>query len=678
MPMDKPFTVHLTSIATTIKPEILDPPSPQASEGQVVDFTAANRLKDDEQTTSNEQLLRSQLIQFKHATDAATVAHALSAETVRPLDETTYEVTHPTVKPETVAEVAHVEPNAVFTTLLRPSDPSFAGQVGLGAISATEAWEYETGSPTVRIAVLDTGVNGLHEDLYGRVIEGYDFVNDHPIGRNTDSDDHGHGTAVASVAGAQGNNGVGLAGMSWNTDLMPIKALDRNGYGSLREVVLGIRYAIERGASIIVMSIGSPTPSTLLEQAINDAWNAGILVVAAAGNDGAAATSLLYPAQYEHALSVGATTGADERASFSNTGSALDVVAPGVGITHAADAGGYAAGSGTSLAAPFVAGTAALIKSRHPGATPEQLLAAIRNAADTVAGMNGADKTDQYGFGRLSAAAALRSVTGDAAATLVSKTEGIPPLGSTQSYAIEYVYRNTGTSVWRKFGPHNTQLLTAGPTARISPFIREDLVGRQPSGWVAPTSVTMVESEVRPGATGTFRFFLSVPPGLAAGPHDEAMQLEIRDVGPLAGTAASVRIPVLAEADRYHARYIGQTPNPTLSSNGSATFQVFYRNEGNATWTKAIVQLATSHDRDRNSQFLREDSSTHRPSGWRSPTRIALDQDTVAPGQVGSFTFYLGDTASIPPGTYREHFQPVADGITWMEDVGLFWDLTVQ
>lgn len=620
----------------------------------------------------------SQLVQFKEATTVETVATTLGTQDIRPVDATTYEVTNPAIKPETITTVTHVEDSAVFTTLLRPSDPSFGNQVGLTNVSATDAWDYETGSPTVRIAVIDTGVNGLHEDLYGRVIEGYDFVADHPIGRNVDSDDHGHGTAVASVAAAQGNNSVGMAGLTWNADVMPIKALDSNGFGTTREVVLGIRYAIERHANIIVMSIGSSSPSALLEQAINDAWAAGILVVAAAGNDGAVGSTLLYPAQYEHTLSVGATNGNDGRASFSNVGPALDVMAPGVGVTVALDGGGYGTSSGTSLAAPFVAGTAALLKSRHPGLNPDQLLAAIRGTADKVAGLGGAEHTNQFGYGRLNTAAALRSVTGDDAATLVSKTENVPSLGSTQSVQIQYVYRNTGTSVWKRSGPHNTQLITASPTARISPFLREDLVTRKPSGWVAPTSVSLVEDEVQPGGTGTFRFWVSVPVGLAAGTYDESMQVETRDVGVVPNTAAAVRIPVLAELDRYHARYVGQTPNPTLTSNGSAKFQVFYRNEGNATWTKAIVQLGTNQDKDRVSQFKREDTTGGSPSGWISPTRVSLDQDVVAPGQIGSFTFYLADTPSINSGTYREHFQPVAEGIGWMEDIGLFWDLTVQ
>lgn len=637
--------------------------------------TQPSRLGSDEADNSQEPV--SQLVQFKSDTNVKAVAKRLGTEAVTPVDATTYVIAKPTVVLETLPEVAHTEPNAIFTALTRPNDPNFGNQLGLANVSATNAWDLETGSPTVRIAVIDTGVNGLHEDLFGRVIEGYDFVNDHPISRNSDSDDNGHGTGIASVAAAQGNNRLGMTGLAWNVEVMPIKALNQTGSGTTREVMLGIRYAIERGANVILMSIGSTTPSTLLEQAINEAWDRGILTVAAAGNDGAVGANLLYPAQYNHVLSVGATFSTDVRAPFSNFGSALDVVAPGVDIMHATDDGGYATGSGTSYAAPFVAATASLLKSRHPGLTPDQLFHAIRDHTDTVAGMNGADWTDQYGSGRLNAAAALQSVTGDTAAQLVRHTEGIPPLGATQSWQIEYVYQNTGTSVWRQSGPHNVQLITAQPTARILPFVREDLVTHQPSGWVAPTSVRMVESEVRPGATGTFRFWISVPPGLASGNYDEPMQLEIRDQGLVDGTSAPFQVRVLSEADRYHTQLVGQSPQPTLAANGSARFQVLYRNVGNATWTKGIVKLGTSRDLDRVSSFLRQDRDLTVPSGWSSPTRVSLDQDVVAPGQIGSFTFSLADTPSIAPGVYHEFFRPVADGLTWLEgEVG--WDLTVQ
>lgn len=661
-------------------PTLVTPPAADSSEvaSQEVASPAAEDKAEQPTPVQPSAENSEQLVTFRDAVtpEAAAEKLGISADEVVSLDERTVTVRGvPELLPSN--DVVAVEPSAVYQALARPSDPYFGNQIGVSNVAAADAWDVESGHSSVRIAVVDSGVNGLHEDLYGKVIEGYDFVNDRPIARNADSDDNAHGTAVASVAAAQGNNGVGLAGMSWNAEVMPVKVLNAFGFGYTREVVLGVRYAIERGANIIIMSIGSTENSPLLEQAINDAWDRGILVVAAAGNNGPA--DVYYPAKYDRVVAVGATNGNDVRAGFSNAGLALDLVAPGVDITHATDTqNGYDVSSGTSFAAPFVAGTAALIKSRHPGVTPAQLTEALRDSADKVAGMGGAGRTDFYGYGRLNAARALRAVSGDYKASLVSRTEAIPPLGSTQSWQVEFVYRNTGTSVWRNTGPYRMELGTANDTDHIMPFTREDLVTRQPSGWLTANRIQMVESEVRPGATGTFRFWISVPQGMQANTYTEHVQLNIRDVGSVANTTSSFSVRVLGELDRYHAQYVGQTPNPTLASLASGRFQVFFKNVGNATWTKSTVRLGTSRDHDRVSRFLREDTTNRNASGWVSANRVQLDQDTVAPGQTGSFTFYLADTADIAPGTYREYFQPVVEGLGWMEDHGVFWDIVVQ
>lgn len=623
-----------------------------------------------------------QLVQFKTETDPIGAAEQLDVSTskLEQLDDRTYYVAEGGVDERSLEPLATVEPNGAFTILGRPDDPAFGNQVGLSNISATNAWDLETGSSTIRIAVLDSGVNGLHEDLFGKVVEGYDFVNDRAIGRNSDSDDHGHGTAVASVAAAVGNNGRGLAGMAWNVEIIPIKVINSSGAGSTREVMLGVQYAVAHGANIILMSIGSHEDNSSLRDAIDEAWKARILTVASAGNDGATGpSSVLYPARYPRVLAVGSTDGSDARASFSSVGLELDLMAPGTDIYHATDSdSGYGLGSGTSFAAPFVAGTAALALSTHPGIDPGALHDLLRDTADKVAGMGGAGRTDFYGYGRLNARRALEAAKGNYAGKLVSRTENIPSLGSTQSWQIEYRYQNTGTSTWKRVGPSRMELSTAGSTDHTLPFVREDLVGHQPSGWLTATRVGMVEDEVRPGGIGTFRFYIGIPSGMTGQRYTESMQLVVRGGSVLAGTAADFTVNVLTEADRYHAKYVGQTPNPTLTPGGSAKFQVFYRNEGNATWTRQTVKLGTSHERDRVSAFAREDTTNGNPSGWSSPTRVSLDQEVVAPGQLGSFTFYLSDTAAIAPGTYREYFQPLADGITWMEDHGLFWDLIVR
>ena len=620
-----------------------------------------------------DQAANGQILTLDKSTTREALAQQLGTDqtNVKALDDRTFLIA---ADVDTATLDAHHESNAVYKALIRPNDASFGNQIGLSNVSATDAWDIETGHHTVRIAVVDTGVNGLHEDLFGKVIEGYDFVNDRPISRNSDSDDNGHGTAVASVAAAYGNNTVGISGMAWGAEVMPIKVLNSFGFGYTREVVLGVQYAIDHDADIIVMSIGSTENSPLLEQKITDAWDRDILLVAAAGNDGP--TDVYYPAKFDKALAVGASDGQDIRASFSNAGLSLDMVAPGVDIMHASGSdSGYQVSSGTSFAAPFVAGAAALIKSRHPAVTTQQLHNALRDTADNVAGMNGAERTDFYGFGRLNAAKALRAIEGTYRGEHVSHTENIPPLGSTQSWQVEFQYRNTGTSVWRNTGPYRMELATARASDHIMPFTREDLVTRRPSGWLTDNRMSMVDSEVRPGGIGTFRFWISIPSGMTAQMFTESVQLNIRDVGAISDTISSFDVRVLSELDRYHAAWDGQSPNRTLSAGQSSQFLVRLKNVGNATWTPSTVRLGTARDQDRISRFLREGGT---PSGWISPTRITLQESAVAPGQVGTFVFYMKIPTDTPAGTYREYFQPVAQDLGWMEDLGIYWDITVQ
>lgn len=299
------------------------------------------------------------------------------------------------------ARVRWVQPARIVRASVIPNDPRFGSQWGLPAISAPDAWATTGGSFGAVIAVADTGVQSSHPDLAGKLLPGYDFVDDDAA----PEDQHGHGTFVAGIAGALTNNGQGVAGVSWASRILPLRVLDANGNGTDQSVAEAIVYAADRGARVVNLSLGGPDPSTLLEDAVDYAIARGTVVVAATGNDGANAIS--WPARYAPVVAVGSVRQSGSGltiSSFSNQGANIDVVAPGESIVSTYPPGGYASGDGTSFATPFVSGLTALLLSRDPLLTPSQVSTRIRATADDL-GTAGYDTT--YGAGIIDAAAAL-------------------------------------------------------------------------------------------------------------------------------------------------------------------------------------------------------------------------------------------------------------------------------
>jgi thermitase len=247
--------------------------------------------------------------------------------------------------------ILYAEPNyevSIADTI--PNDPDWGNQYGLLAIHAPQGWDLNTGSSAVTIAIVDTGADLDHVDMAGKIVPGFDFVNnnDHP----QDNDAQSHGTHVAGIAAAETNNGIGVAGVSWGAQIMPVKVLNSGGFGKYENVAAGIVWAADHGAEVINLSLGGSMPSSVLKDAVDYAYGKGVTLVAAAGNSGS--NSVLYPARYPHVIAVAATDSNNNRASFSNYGSEIDVAAPGVDIysTTLDDTYGYL--SGTSMAAPFV------------------------------------------------------------------------------------------------------------------------------------------------------------------------------------------------------------------------------------------------------------------------------------------------------------------------------------
>ncbi|WP_299027871.1 peptidase S8 [uncultured Thermanaerothrix sp.] len=262
--------------------------------------------------------------------------------------------------------IEYAEPNHVYRALdFIPNDPFWRDQWALPKIQLPQAWEISQGQSDRVIAVLDTGVDYRHPDLKDKVLHGgRNFVNN-----NDDSDamdDQGHGTHVAGIAAAATNNEVGVAGVCPQCQILPIKVLDSQGTGNATTVAQGIEYAVEQGARIVNLSLGGPNCSETLAQAINGAFNRGVLIIAASGNNGSK-ISMSYPARSPRVVSVGAVDQYDVEAQFSQRDETLDLLAPGVDIYSTVINSGYMLSSGTSMAAPHVAGVAGLLWSQNPG-----------------------------------------------------------------------------------------------------------------------------------------------------------------------------------------------------------------------------------------------------------------------------------------------------------------------
>jgi len=294
-----------------------------------------------------------------------------------------------------------------------PNDPMYHNNAYVYApqlIGAPVAWDFTLGDPNVVIAILDTGVNTSHPEFAGRILSGFDFINN-----DTDpSDDNGHGTHVAGTAAAGTNNGIGSVGICGGCSILPVKVLSNSGSGLWSQVAAGIIFAADNGANVINLSLGGYSPSSTMQAAIEYAQQKGVLVIAAAGNDHR--NEAFYPAAFNNVLGVSATDKNDVIWSLSNYGSYVDVAAPGVTIFNTFNDlynyyGGYAFYNGTSMAAPHVAGLAGLLFSQNQNRTAEQVSNLITSTAKDL-GAPGWDEI--YGWGRIDAGKAL---TQDAAPT---------------------------------------------------------------------------------------------------------------------------------------------------------------------------------------------------------------------------------------------------------------------
>jgi len=330
---------------------------------------------------------------------------------------------------QTDPRVEWAEPNYLLSLDFAPDDPYYANYQSdpkyggyLLNMEMEAAWDLSLGDPSVVIAIIDTGLDFDHEDLAGSVwtnedevpdngldddhngyvddVHGWDFVEED----NLPQDLHGHGTHVAGVVAARTDNGLGIAGMAGQATIMPLGIFQPQGIGTYADLIEAILYATDNGAQVINMSLGAVSYSRGEEAAVNYAWEHGVVLVAAAGNNNNDAFH--YPAAHANVIAVSAVDAQDRRASFSSYGDFVDLAAPGVRVISCSPGSNYGLMSGTSMASPHVAGLAALIRSRNPTLTNAEVRQILESTADDL-GTAGWDR--YYGYGRINGRRALEA-----------------------------------------------------------------------------------------------------------------------------------------------------------------------------------------------------------------------------------------------------------------------------
>ncbi|HAF11038.1 MAG TPA: hypothetical protein DCK98_13290 [Chloroflexi bacterium] len=553
------------------------------------------------------------------------------------------------------ASVGFTPNDSLFST-----DPSFGvGQWGLRAAQVDKAWDVVRGSPTVIVAVVDTGVDANHPDLTGATLPGATFVSspDPSCAPGSELDDNGHGTHVAGLIAANANNGTGIAGSAFGVRVLPIKALDCTGAGLLSDVAQGMTWATDHGARIINVSLGSDSDLFVLHDAIRYALAHNVLVVAAAGNCGVASVRCAginapqYPGAYPESLAVGATGTSDQHASFSNIDAYVGISAPGMTIWSTTptypttlsraneSTQNYAAFSGTSQASPLVAAIAALVLSGEPGLTVAQLTDRLRGAADDL-GVAGTDPV--FGAGRVNA---LRAVTATLRYGASYDVSALPAKGTIVAPLTGQVtLTNTSSFAWSPAGSVPVRLA----------YHWLDLA-RNTVVWDGQRSA--LPAEVPVGGKVTVAVTIPTP----AKPGTYLLELDLVREGVSwfsSGGVAMVNVSVMVSSG------LAASYAPTASAQstfvlGPNTFTVTVSNTGTVTWPAGGT------------------TPVHLSYHWLGPTgqvvvwdgsRAALPAD-IAPGQSAVVAIPVASPPAVGPYTLR--LDLVQEGVTWFSAQGV-------
>jgi len=291
--------------------------------------------------------------------------------------------------------VIYIEPDSEVSIL----DEELNNSWGVKRIGAGLAHDQGNNGEGIKVAVLDTGIDYLHPDLNANYAGGWDFVNDD----GDPMDDYGHGTHCAGIVAAE-DNGIGVVGVAPEAELYALKVMNASGHGNWSDIIAALEWCVDNGIQVTSNSYGGPSYSAIVEQAFDNAYAAGVLSIAAAGNRGQGMPdTIVYPAKYGSVIAVSATDSTDRLASFSSIGPAVELAAPGVAILSTVLGGGYATKQGTSMACPHVAGSAALVifaMSHLPSPTIRQRL------TDSAEDLGSKGRDTWFGYGLVNAFAA--------------------------------------------------------------------------------------------------------------------------------------------------------------------------------------------------------------------------------------------------------------------------------
>ena len=519
-----------------------------------------------------------------------------------------------------------------------PNDPGYADQWAFPLIGWEEVYGVVTPAGSSTLAILDTGVDARTPDLAGRVVGGWSFD-----GADPSSDASGHGTGVATIAAASVDDGTGIAGVGYaGVSIMPVRVLGDDGTGQDSDIITGLVWAVDHGADVVVMAFSNPGESAALQYAVNYAWSNGVVLVAAAGNDGGSAPT--YPAGLAKVVGVGATDSSDTVWSGSNRSDAVFMVAPGVDI-----ASSTGTMTGTSASAAMVAGAAVLMQAYDPSASPAVIVGRLARNTDAATGRSG--------NGRLNLARSISDVS----------TNGVTPAGAPGGGPIvgPYVAAANNFNVTPL-----TQSVSAGSTNNYSWTFTATNAGNEqtttftiPSGWTAPSTaagpgqVTVVAGTCAASLQGVSGMVITIrqsPPGPSTGTCGNSTNFTLNYNQATAPTPVSP--PQTYTFNNQH----GQDPQVAVTAPVSRSTSTVVDCDSPVAIDEASTCSVTVTDTDSGSKSDPSgsvDFSSSNPGGSFDSLSCTLVSDGVA----GTFTSscsveYTGDVAQTDTitATYNE------------------------